>query len=675
MALAFLTACHNSIVTLLMGMPFERAQKYHRVLGALGWLNGVFHTYTAFFYHTPSGNEPIPLSSDTLLDTKEGLGDTEEAQRALLSEDGDLTEYDHNNFALIGENGGHPVKINGYSNFGTFLVYDTINASGTGIIFLMLAMILTALPPVRRVCFEFFYYLHILFAMAITGCAFYHSGLFVVLLVSFLWGGDMVMRKVIMALCRYPRKANISYLTDTVVELSFPKTKGFAYNPSQYAFIAVPEISLFQWHPFTISSSPHEDTVRFHIRKRGRWTKALHKLTDSRHQVTLLIEGPFGCLSTNMFDNRYKMIMLLSGGIGVTPMQSICHQLMHEHEAGSRELKKLWFFWTARDPEIIDNMDVTVKNSVRYLMDIDDVDDIAEGVAPQSLEGGRGLPKNKSHGHLVDKALMNVTPSQITDKEIEAMFPLEEIEEDDDQASQASQGPPIVNEDAKGADVERAYNPLPHSATMQNVLQEDAAAPTMHRGLSTPEFAGAAAEGKDGSNGSERNLAQGLSRTEHTRGMGPPYSSVRFQVETETIGHSQREVRDDPSPKSRPGLSFYTQPGGRGGHPGMPSKSKSWKPKEDTAADVLQLDFFLTAKEIKKQGAGEAVKDMPFVTQGRPQLKAIFARMREEAIRGGERRVAICLCAPKRLEDICRRACAKFSDGIVRFDFHSEVFD
>lgn len=41
-------------------------------------------------------------------------------------------------------------------------------------------------------------------------------------------------------------------------------------------FLNVPDVSTFQWHPFTISSSPLcDDYVSVHIRQAGDWTHAL----------------------------------------------------------------------------------------------------------------------------------------------------------------------------------------------------------------------------------------------------------------------------------------------------------------------------------------------------------------------------------------------------------------
>ena len=175
--ICFLTANHNSLLTLILGIPFERAIKYHKISGYVAFLNGIFHTFAAWEVH----------------------------------------------YRTEGQN----------SNIKSVLSGSTVNTSGTMILCTICSMLITAFPYVRRKAFEVFYYLHILFAMLMIGCAFYHSGVLVPVVASFLWGGDILMRKVYMAHYRYPRTASISQLTDTVVQVSFLKTAGFDYNPGQ----------------------------------------------------------------------------------------------------------------------------------------------------------------------------------------------------------------------------------------------------------------------------------------------------------------------------------------------------------------------------------------------------------------------------------------------------------
>ncbi|KAF9546245.1 hypothetical protein EC957_009984 [Mortierella hygrophila] len=48
----------------------------------------------------------------------------------------------------------------------------------------------------------------------------------------------------------------------------------FRTKAGQYIFLNCPDISAFEWHPFTITSAPEEDYVSVHIRIVGDWTTA-----------------------------------------------------------------------------------------------------------------------------------------------------------------------------------------------------------------------------------------------------------------------------------------------------------------------------------------------------------------------------------------------------------------
>jgi hypothetical protein len=87
----------------------------------------------------------------------------------------------------------------------------------------------------------------------------------------------------------------------------------------------------------------------------------------------------------------------------------------------------------------------------------------------------------------------------------------------------------------------------------------------------------------------------------------------------------------------------------------------------------LDLQVYVTSKNLS-QSTKQRLAQMPFVMFGRPNISKLFYEAKQEAIEGGERRVAVCLCAPPRLVQLCRDACAKYSDGQVAFDIHCEEF-
>lgn len=49
--------------------------------------------------------------------------------------------------------------------------------------------------------------------------------------------------------------------------------RGFTYRPGQYAFINVPAISPWEWHPFSLTSAPSDDFISFHIGAAGGTVK------------------------------------------------------------------------------------------------------------------------------------------------------------------------------------------------------------------------------------------------------------------------------------------------------------------------------------------------------------------------------------------------------------------
>jgi predicted ferric reductase len=118
--------------------------------------------------------------------------------------------------------------------------------------------------------------------------------------------------------------------TDAVLLVcKHPSGKDWKYNAGQYILLQVPDISFFQWHPFTVSYCKG-DVLHVHIKFEGDWTTALKDLSEDRN-IRVGIDGPFGAPAQRFYD--YSHSIIIGGGIGITPFSAILADL-EDHFTG-----------------------------------------------------------------------------------------------------------------------------------------------------------------------------------------------------------------------------------------------------------------------------------------------------------------------------------------------------
>ena len=66
--------------------------------------------------------------------------------------------------------------------------------------------------------------------------------------------------------------------------LALTRPKRFNYEPGDYIFLKIPAIAKYEWHPFTMSSSPEQDFLGLHIRSVGTWTNKLYDFVKERNR-------------------------------------------------------------------------------------------------------------------------------------------------------------------------------------------------------------------------------------------------------------------------------------------------------------------------------------------------------------------------------------------------------
>lgn len=74
------------------------------------------------------------------------------------------------------------------------------------------------------------------------------------------------------------------------MEIRFDKPS-FSYVAGQWLYLSVPEVSTFQWHPFTISSAPDDPYISVHVRQVGDFTRALGERLGCTAQLAQEVTG------------------------------------------------------------------------------------------------------------------------------------------------------------------------------------------------------------------------------------------------------------------------------------------------------------------------------------------------------------------------------------------------
>uniref|UniRef100_A0A9I9DXG0 Respiratory burst oxidase homolog protein H n=1 Tax=Cucumis melo TaxID=3656 RepID=A0A9I9DXG0_CUCME len=175
-----------------------------------------------------------------------------------------------------------------------------------------------------------------------------------------------------------------------VLALYLTKPTEFEYKKSgMYMFVKCPDISKFEWHPFSITSAPGDDYLSVHIQAVGDWTRELRnrfqKVCDpestrrkrgivrqetklsldyvpsksSKKYPQILIKGPYGAPAQSY--KNYDILLLIGLGIGATPMISILKDLLNQikksgsHATDAQKVpKRAYFYWVTKEQASFD---------------------------------------------------------------------------------------------------------------------------------------------------------------------------------------------------------------------------------------------------------------------------------------------------------------------------------
>ncbi|KAL1225220.1 Ferric reduction oxidase 7 [Cardamine amara subsp. amara] len=230
-----------------------------------------------------------------------------------------------------------------------------------------LLMWVTSLHTVRKLYFELFFYTHQLYVVFVVFLAL-HVGDYLFSIVAggiFLFILDRFLR-----FCQSRRTVDVisaKSLPCGTLELVLSKPPNMRYNALSFIFLQVRELSWLQWHPFSVSSSPLDGNhhVAVLIKVLGGWTAKLKdqlsKLYESENQSQLLsphsypkittsVEGPYGHESP--YHLAYENLVLVAGGIGITPFFAILSDILHRKRDGKACLpSKVLVIWAIKNSD------------------------------------------------------------------------------------------------------------------------------------------------------------------------------------------------------------------------------------------------------------------------------------------------------------------------------------
>ncbi|XP_075923678.1 dual oxidase 1-like [Petromyzon marinus] len=145
----------------------------------------------------------------------------------------------------------------------------------------------------------------------------------------------------------------VELLPSGVTHLQLKRPQGFKYKSGQWVRVACLALGQSEYHPITISSAPHENTLSIHVRAVGPWTTRLREIfstksSDNEYQSKIYLDGPFG--EGHQHWNDFEVSVLVGGGIGVTPFASILKDIVHKSSINARLIscKKVYFIWVTR---------------------------------------------------------------------------------------------------------------------------------------------------------------------------------------------------------------------------------------------------------------------------------------------------------------------------------------
>jgi len=248
----------------------------------------------------------------------------------------------------------------------------------------------------KRVSYKMWQYIHVV-TYILFGTSVYHA---------FNWGSDAELLTPLYAITTLAVLIGVTYRTQYKIQalrkgvfivkgvtqethdtytLHIDQEKKLQFEAGQFCFLRLDGKKLHARHPFTVSSSPHEDELRFTIKDSGRFTSTARTLTPGSK---ILIDGPFGKFKAK----ENKDLVFIAGGVGITPFMSMI--LANGQKENKQNITLLYGSKTEADIIFKQKFDAINENwfkKVYVLSNADNPDPVQKDISQPKLQYEKGF--------------------------------------------------------------------------------------------------------------------------------------------------------------------------------------------------------------------------------------------------------------------------------------------
>ena len=266
---------------------------------------------------------------------------------------------------------------------GGMAVFEALFPPGSGMIYgsgvaclaPLIWLCVGSLPIIRRKAYEYFVMAHVPVGYAYIGMLFWHTK-------NFLLSWDYLFASVaILVFCNIWRlwnlnwakpwrmawmigdEAAINIMPENAIKITIPTQ--MRWKPGQYVYLRMPGISVFENHPFTISSLCSEDFPSEYgeqyrdcvlvFRPYGGFTRKVLETAIEKgpfHTYRAFLDGPYGGMRRDLA--AFDTCILIAGGSGITSLMSQLLNLIKRMRDGKAITKKIVVVWALKRLEAMD---------------------------------------------------------------------------------------------------------------------------------------------------------------------------------------------------------------------------------------------------------------------------------------------------------------------------------